>query len=295
MRASRHASRRASRDQVCCFLVDDERRLARARTFDQIAELYDRARPYYREEMFDDLFQLAGLEPTSARILEIGCGTGRATEPLARRGAEIVCVELGPNLARIAAEKLAAYPRVSVVTANFETWESQGRQFDIVFAATAWHWIDPDIRYRKAAQTLRPSGFLAFTTGAHAFPADVDPFFLDIQAAYDAIGMHWPGPWPPPSPEEMPDARDEIEASGLFDEVRVVRYLWTDEYSAQSHVALMQTASDHRLIEETKREWLFSEMRRLIALRPGGCIIKHQLTLLHLARKKTLSEEPTRR
>jgi SAM-dependent methyltransferase len=79
------------RDQVCCSLVDDERRLARARTFDQIAELYDRARPYYREEMFDDLFQLAGLEPASTRILEIGCGTGRATEPLARRGADIVC------------------------------------------------------------------------------------------------------------------------------------------------------------------------------------------------------------
>ena len=68
MRASRHESRRASRDQVCCSLADDERRLARARTFDQIAELYDRARPYYREEMFDDLPSIQRLEETLPAI-----------------------------------------------------------------------------------------------------------------------------------------------------------------------------------------------------------------------------------
>jgi SAM-dependent methyltransferase len=267
--------------------MDEQRRLQRARTFDQIAELYDRARPYYREELFDDLFRLSGIVPATARILEIGSGTGRATEPLARRGCEVVCVELGSNLARIATEKLTQFPRVTVVNANFEHWAGPGAHpFDIVFAATSWHWVDPKLRYQKAAQALRPGGTLAFTTGAHAFPHDVDPFFLEIQAAYCAIGMPWPGDWPPPPPEDMPDARAEIEESGLFEDVRIARYLWTDAYDADSYVALMQTASDHRLLEEEKREWLFSEMRRLIAAKPGGRITKHQLTILHVARRK---------
>src|SRR5258706_4416362 len=96
--------------------MDEPRRIQRARTFDEIAELYDRARPYYREELFDDLFRLSGIAPETARILEIGSGTGRATEPLARRGCEVVCIELGSNLARIATEKLAQFPRVTVIT-----------------------------------------------------------------------------------------------------------------------------------------------------------------------------------
>ena len=267
--------------------MDEQHRLKRAQTFDEVAELYDRARPYYRDELFDDLFRLSGIAPENARILEIGCGTGRATEPLARLGCEIVCVELGSNLARIATEKLAQFPRVEVVNANFENWDIPGAHpFDIVFAATSWHWIDPRLRYQKAAQALRTGGTLAFTTGAHAFPLDVDPFFLEVQAAYSAIGMPWPGEWPPPPPEKFPDTCAEIEASGLFGDIQTARYLWNDRYDADSHVALMQTASDHRLLEEEKREWLFSEMRRLIAARPGGLITKHQLTILHVARRR---------
>src|SRR5476649_1856664 len=128
--------------------MDEQRRLQRARTFDEIAELYDRARPYYHEELFDDLFRLSGIAPETAHILEIGSGTGRATEPLARRGCEVVCVELGSNLARIATKNLAHFPRVSVINANFEHRnDPSGSAFDNVFAATSWHWIDPKLRY----------------------------------------------------------------------------------------------------------------------------------------------------
>lgn len=124
-----------------------------------------------------------------------------------------------------------------MINANFEEWDNLGaRAFDIVFAATSWHWINPGLRYQKAAK---------FTAGTHAFPRDVDPFFLEIQSAYSAIGMPWPGDWPPPLPEEMPDARAAIEASGLFEDVRFARYLWTDKYNSDSHVELMRTASDH--------------------------------------------------
>lgn len=267
--------------------MDEQQRLRRARTFDEIAELYDRARPYYREELFDDLFRLTGIAPAAARILEVGTGTGRATEPLARRGCEVVGIELGANLARIASRNLAQFPRVTIINASFEDWvDPSARAFDIVFAATSWHWIDPALRYRKAAQALKPGGALAFTVGTHAFPHDVDPFFLEIQAAYETVGMGWPGDWPPPPPDQIPDWRAEIEASGFFEDIRTARYLWTDEYDAESHVALMQTASDHRLLDAEKREWLFREMRRLIAARPGGRITKHQLTILHVAHRR---------
>src|SRR5438105_5590121 len=100
-----------------------DRRRLRA-TFEEVPELYDRARPLYPAELFDDLVSFAGLEAGS-QVLEIGCGTGQATLPLAERGFDIVGVELGTGLAAVARRKLAGLPRVEVVQTVFE--ESQAR------------------------------------------------------------------------------------------------------------------------------------------------------------------------
>ncbi len=79
---------------------------------------------------------------------------------------------------------------------------------------------------------------------------------------------------------------EEIERSGYFEDVRVARHVWTTDFTAEEHVALMSTASDHRLMEPTKREWLFSEMRRLHNARPDGIVRKHELMILHVSRRK---------
>ena len=265
---------------------DDARRLARARSFDEIAELYDRARRAYPEQLFDNLFALAELEAAHANVLEIGCGTGQATLPLARRRCNLVCVEMGANLASIAHRKLAEFPHVEMVNARFEDWDPGAAVFDLVFAANAWHWLEPDVRYAKAAALLRPGGALAFTNSRHAFPPGFDTFFAEIQACYKAIGEARMT-WPPPPPDEIPDAREEIERSGYFEDVRIVRYLRADEYTADEYIALMSTASDHRLMETAKREGMFAEMRRLSDARPGGRIRRHLLTILHVARSRS--------
>lgn len=122
-----------------------------------------------------------------------------------------------------------------------------------------------------------------FTTNEHVFPPGCDPTFEKMQDLYQAIGIGRL-PWPPPSPEEIPDQSAEIERSGLFEDVRVIRRIWSEEFTAEEHVALMRTASDHRLMEPEKQEFLFSEMKRLIDARPAGRVVKHNLTLLHLAR-----------
>ena len=263
--------------------LPDEMRVRRANTFNEIAELYDRGRRETPAHVFDDLFSLAGLEPTSTSVLEIGCGTGQATLPLARRGCSVVSVEMGADLARIARRNLSEFPRASVVNARFEDLQPQ-QLFDLVFAVNAWRWVDPRLRYARAAQALRPGGVLAFTVSVHVFPKGFDPFFQEIQSCYEEVGVAQME-WPPPAPEEIEDARQEIEASGFFDRVQVTRRIWTEEFTANEHVALMATASDHRLMEPAKRERLFQEMRRRIDARPGGHIRKHNLTLLHLARR----------
>src|SRR5215472_12444136 len=158
-------------------------------TFELIAKSYHEARPEYPDELFDELVATAGLSD-GARLLEVGCGTGKATIPLADRGFEITALELGPQLAATARRNVAEYGLVNVVQQAFETWQPPEKQrFDLVYSATAWHWIDPSVGYERAWQALRPDGHLAIWEADHVLPAaDGDPFFRKIQDVYDEIG-----------------------------------------------------------------------------------------------------------
>lgn len=129
-------------------------------TFDGDALLYDEVRPGYPEALFDDVVSLSGI-PSGGRILEIGCGTGQATVPLARRGYRILCVELGDNLVAVARRNLKDYPLVEIRTGDFEEWPLEAGTFDLAVSATAFHWLDPPVAYRKVANALTPGGALA--------------------------------------------------------------------------------------------------------------------------------------
>jgi SAM-dependent methyltransferase len=262
--------------------VSDKREPLR-RTFDTAADLYEAARPSYPEELFDDLVTLTALEP-GARLLEIGCATGKATRPLLERGFSVVCVEMGAQLAERARRNLAGLP-VDIHVEPFETWEGEPGAFALVYAATAWHWVDPAIAYRKAHRLLRPGGHLAFWSARHAFPAGFDPFFTEIQEVYDAIGESHPGAWPPPPPAQIPDQATEIEASGLFEEIQVRRYLWEKHYRAEEYIALLNTFSGHIAMDAAKREHLYQEIRRRIGRRSDPSVRRHWYAILHVARR----------
>lgn len=260
------------------------------RTFDTAADLYDTARPSYPEELFDDLVELAGLQ-RGDRLLEIGCATGKATRPLLERGFSVVCVELGAQLAGRARDSLASL-QFKIHVAPFEEWEGEPASFDLVYAATAWHWVDPSVRYRKAHRLLRPGGHLAFWSALHAFPPDFDPFFSEIQEVYDAIGESHPDEWPPTPPEEIPDEAAEIEASGLFEDVRVRRYVWERSYTAEDYIALLNTFSGHIAMDAAKRVHLYREIRQRIGQRPDRRVRRHWCSILHVARRTAQPPAP---
>jgi SAM-dependent methyltransferase len=262
--------------------VADERARLRA-TFDSVADRYQRARPDYPEQVYEALVQWAGIT-AGDRLLEVGSATGKATTPLARLGFRITCIEIGPELAALARRDLAAFPDVHVVDGAFET-TPVGTGFDLVFAATAWHWIDPTMRYRRAWESLRPGGHLAFWSATHAFPDGGDPFFVELQEVYDEIGeapaegISWP------RPGDLPDQRDEIEGSGLFGDVHVRQFDWEVSYTAEEYVDLLDTFSGHIAMQAWQRDRLYEEIRRRLAQRPDGRLRRHWGAVLHVARR----------
>jgi SAM-dependent methyltransferase len=242
--------------------------------FDATVDRYDEARPEYPAELIDDLVALAQLQPGD-RLLEIGCATGKAARPLLARGFRLTCVEPGPSLAARAAATLDA----DVHHARFEDWVGEPGAFDLVFAATAWHWIDPGVKYAKAHAQLRPGGHFAFWTASHALPEGFDPFFTEIQEVYDEINESHPGDWPP---APTPDQRVEIEATGLFGGVEVRRHLWELQYTADEYIALLETFSGHIEMTGAQRERLYGEIRRRLG---GRKVRRHWEAVLHVARR----------
>ena len=259
---------------------EDRERLRQ--TFDQAAERYDRVRPDYPEALFDDLVALAGLTPGD-HLIEVGCATGKATRPLARRGFRITCVELGTELAAVARRNLAGFG-VEVVQAPFEEWQPPEPAV-LVYAATAWHWIDPDVRYQRAWQALRPGGHLAFWAAGHVFPEDGDPFFAEIQDIYDEIGERLPPGAPQPRPGELADDSAGIEASGLFEVTAVRHYDWERVYPAEEYIELLSTFSGHLAMADWKRRRLYGEIRRRLALRRDQAVRRGWGAVLHVARR----------
>ena len=130
------------------------------RVFNEVPHVYDRVRPTYPDDLFEDLVAITGVDQQSA-ILEVGCGTGQATRSLAALGCSVSAVEPGEALAVLARQNLQAFPNVEIETTTFEQWDNRDRRFDLLVAAASWHWVDPSIGWRRAHDVLVPGGRLA--------------------------------------------------------------------------------------------------------------------------------------
>ena len=261
----------------------EEWRLRGRQTFEEIPELYDRARPTYPPALFQDLEELGGLARGS-RVLEIGCGTGKATVSLAERGYRITCVELGPALAAVGRRNLEPFPNVEILVADFDHWSPDADGgFDAIVAFSAFHWLDPATAYERCAALLEPAGVLAAGGARHVLPSDGDKLFLDIQDDYRAFAPEWDDGRPPPTPDEVPDWADEITASGDFGRVDVRRYLWEIVYGPQEYIHVIDTYSAHRAMPQATRDRLYGAIRRRIEKQ--GSIRKTYLAILHVAHR----------
>lgn len=262
-------------------MVDDRERLRT--TFDAAADRYDRARPRYPAALYDALLEVTGVG-RSGQVLEIGPATGIATRELATRGLVVTAVELGTDLARTARERLADLATVEIVHADFDTWPLPAAQFDLVVAATSWHWLDPATRLDRAAEALRPGGHLAHWAATHVFPIAGDPFFHEIQEVYEEIGEGLPPDATWPAPGALPDTRAELDADARFDDVVVRHFDWVVEYDAEGYIDLLETFSGHIAMADRQRNRLYGEIRRRLAARPDGLVRRGWGAVLHVAR-----------
>ncbi|HTQ21125.1 class I SAM-dependent methyltransferase [Mycobacterium sp.] len=252
-------------------------------TFDEEAELYNTARPGYPEELFEALIVAADLAH-DAKLLEIGPGTGQATKPLAQRGFEITAVELGASLADVARRELGGFPGVKVITGAFEDVALASNAYDLVYAATAFHWIKPDVKFKKPYALLKPGGHIAVIRGEDISDENGDDFFMASQPIYDKYTSN-----DGISDYRLPCLGDlqpaEIDDK-LFEQIYFDAFPKLYYFTAQQYTDLLGTYSGRLAMRSDKRRVFLQEIAALINNEFDGGIHRRFANTLSIAKRK---------
>lgn len=241
---------------------------ARAESFGAVAMQYERYRPRYPTALLDDL---ATLRP--ARVLDIGCGTGKVAVGLAERGLSVLGVELDPRMAEVARGH-----GIPVEVGAFETWDDAGRRFDLITCGAAWHWIDPELGMAKAAEVLRVGGTIARIWNYHLLDESVVAVFEGLYRE------HAPDAHPHGREPDDSDYIDPFTENEAFCSIEARTYRWERTLSAEEWVGQAATFSDHQCLEPERFSAVARALHETIDTL-GGTVHAHGRTYVVLARR----------
>jgi SAM-dependent methyltransferase len=245
----------------------------RKESFDEAAEDYNRWRAGYPEEVIEDILASGHIE-SSSRVLEVGCGTGQLSLPLADRGVELVAVECGRKLAALAQRNLARVPKAGVENASFEDWPLPAEPFDAVVVANAFHWLDPEVRFSKSARALKLGGYLTIAH-AHHVRGGTPGFFEETQRYYMKWGLSDDPFFHPPAAPDAPIMYPELDDRLEFGQVRRNRFEVPRRYSAESYVGWLKTDSLIATLDPKVREGFFDDIGVLIDTKFHGMVSRN--------------------
>lgn len=250
-------------------------------TFDTVAAQYEKMRPEYVPELYDDIFQYRHIDQTS-HALEVGIGGGQATLPVLKTGCRVTAVEYGKNFSDLCRRKFHGFPGFSVVTSKFEDFSGESNFYDLVYSASAFHWVPEEIGYPKVFALLKSGGVFARFANHPYKDKGREELHRAMQKIYDV--------YMPNSTEgseygerEAKERAQTAEKYG-FTDVCYKLYHRTRSFTAKQYTALLGTYSDHMVIEEETRRAFFSEIEQVIN-RFGGQITLYDTIDLELARK----------
>jgi len=255
----------------------------RPESFDEAADDYDAFRLPYPPEVVEAVVSAGRLGETS-RVLEIGCGTGQLSVDLARRGCDLLALEMGSHLADHARRHLAPFPAARVEIGAFETWPLPDRRFDAVVAASSFHWLEPALRWTKAASALRPGGALVVVS-VHHVQGGTPGFFEDAQPIYRRWGLSDDSGFQLPAPEEAPLTYPEVEALAELSDVERRRFEIPRTLSSASFVGWLRTDSLVATAEPGDRTGFLRDIGDLIDSKYGGEAARNWVYEVLIARR----------
>ena len=251
------------------------------RTFDNTAIGYDKSRPSYVNEIYNDIFKYKQINSES-NVLEIGMGTGKASKPILDTKCHLIGIEPGENLAALAKAKYKNYTNCSIYTQTLQDYVCPDESFDLIYSATAFHWIPEEYGYRRVYDLLKSGGIFA----RFAYHAGTDKKRRAMMEEIQELYRKYMDSTRAPKEFDFDDAKGlaEIAKKYGFVDIEYKVYHVTKDFTAEEYMELLKTYPDHMNLEEKSRKMLFDGSYDAIN-RHGGVITVYYTMDLELARK----------
>ena len=248
--------------------------------FDEIVLNYDKVRPEYPDELFEDIFKYSGPEK-GKKALEIGAGTGKATVPFLNAGYDVTAVEISANMAEFLLERFEGYRNFNVIVSTFEDALLKEDNYDLIYAASAFHWVDAEIGCPKVFRLLKNGGTVALLRyNFNIVPADGEELHEEIQAVYEKYYYTY---YSISNTKTVRMTKEKFEKSPKilsgygfedlsvygFRDVSMKLYDATRIYGADEWIGLLGTLSDHRSLPECNRAALYAGIKEAITKHGG--------------------------
>lgn len=232
----------------------------RNESFDTDAKRYDEGRLSYPNEVIDWIIEKTGVTKEEP-LLEIGAGTGQVTLPFAKRGFSLHCVELGRNLADLLVEKTREYP-VTVEVSSFEAWQPPSDFCSpLIVCATAWHWLDMNVKYQKCHSLLSDGSHLVLLWN-DALNSN-NPI---IDEAYRRLfSYHRKKKKAKRKVDTNKARRKEIRKSGLFEIVDFMHYKWNQTQTKENFIKGFFSQSSFLMLNAEQQRILAADLNELFA------------------------------
>ena len=251
--------------------------------FDQTADYYDLYRPSYPKQVIQQLVEGAHLDKQS-KVLEIGAGSGKATELIKDYGFSIKCVEIGESLVQEGRKKFCKDKNITFECTRFEEMQDTGERYDAIMAAQSFHWIPQPVGFEKCALFLKKGGYLALMWNMYLYDdREEHQQLIQLSNKYGGFADF----------VTMDNAKDRIrtivnniEDSGLFFTPRVYQQEWQMDYTAKQYCGFLQTGNRFVQLEEDEKKQAYSDIIHL-ANQFDGKIHRPYMTVLYMAQKKT--------
>lgn len=250
-------------------------------TFNTVPVLYENMRPGYTDALYQRIFDYIPVN-ASSNVAEVGIGAGQATLPILQTGCKLTAIEYGERLSALCREKFKDYPNFSVITGKFEDVDFKPASYDLVFSASAFHWIPEEIGYPKVFSMLKSGGVFARFANHPFVDKGRKELCDEIQKLY-AVYMNSTSR-PVEYSRKMAEKQAEIASAYGFERIECELYQRKRTFSAKEYTALLGTYSDHIALEESKRMEFFLKIEHAIN-RYGGVFTIYDTMDLQLAKK----------
>lgn len=252
-------------------------------TFSNVINDYDYARPKYPTELYKKIIEFANLKEKHY-ILEVGAGTGQATDLFASSPYNLDLLEVSKIQVDFLKEKYRTNKNIAVIHSYFEEYKTK-KEYELIYSATAFHWVNSEVGYPKAWSMLKNGGSLAVFWHMSSVTYHSEGIFRllnKIQKKYmpdSSLGFDEGGI------DNIKQNRiKQIQSGGYFKKPCYYEYNWIDTYDAVRYVKLINSYSSTQLLEEHERDNYLNEIRETI-LEQGGIIEMPQKVCLYMVHK----------